>query len=290
MKRVLLLAENCEKFADLITALKQDENLKLTLAPWRDLEFWLDGTESTISISDSNIQLTDFDEILALTTPSHEHIHVMSALACYARRHQIKMLDDEFTNTSGKLYEMWRLWEQDVAVPKTAYGSLEFLAKAFVENLGGESAVLKSTHGAKGRDNYLVTSVQEITEIMTNHPETDYILQEFIPNDGDFRVICFNYEPQMVIYRSASGNDHRNNTSLGGTAKIIPLAETDEIVLRLANEAAKSLNIKFAGVDIICNRETGSYSILEVNRTPQLATGSYIEEKTELLKQYLSRD
>jgi glutathione synthase/RimK-type ligase-like ATP-grasp enzyme len=259
-----------------------NEQIESTVSSYSDLDFTLDGENSSIKLSSTGADLSDFDVIINISTPAHELIHIHSSLARYCRKKGVKILDDTFTNTSGKLYEMWRLWEKDVPVPKTAFGSISHLSRKLID-FGGVG-VLKATHGSKGKENYLVHSPEEIEQILSDKNPYDYILQNFIPNTGDYRVVAFDYEPKLAIYRSATGTDHRNNTSLGAQANVVEI--TTELA-QIAKASAEALDIKFAGVDIITDKNTGANYVLEINRTPQFASGSFLNEKYAVLRDYL---
>lgn len=285
MKTVLILSRQPETFFELAKRLSNSET-SVDVATYNDLGFLIDGNEASIVNYLTGDDLRVYSKILVLSTSLyHAQNYIFSALACYCRKYNIEMLDDSFTNCDGKLYAMWRFWEKGVRVPKTAFGPADFLAE--VLERFGSPAVLKSVNGTKGRDNYLVRSGEEIKEIVERDPDTRYILQNYIPNDGDYRIVVTNFEAKLAIYRSANGKDFRNNTSLGGEASLVPLDELDSEVIKLATEAAKALNIKIAGADILQNRETGEYSVLEVNRTPQLASGAFTETKLEVIRELL---
>lgn len=284
-QQVLILTREIETFLAMAQALSDDET-EVEVASYRDLGLLIEGEEAKITVYPTGRDLREYQKILVLSTSFfHRENYIFSAVACYCRRYGIEMLDDNFTNLDGKLYAMWRFWEAGVMVPKTAFGPVEFLAETLAR-FGGE-AVLKSVNGTKGRDNHLVHSAEEIREITAKNPEIRYILQNFIPNDGDYRIVLLNFEPKLAIYRSANGKDFRNNTSLGGEASLVPLDEVEPEVLDLAVRAAQALDIKIAGADILQNRETGEYSVLEVNRTPQLASGAFTEAKTAMIKELL---
>ena len=119
--------------------------------------------------------------------------------------------------------------------------------------------------------------------------DLDFILQEFVPNDGDLRIVTIDYKPKLAILRQG-GADHRNNTSLGGTADLLDLAEVEPAAIELATAAAAALEIKLAGADVMKHHTTGEYYVLEVNRTPQLATGAYTAEKAAVLKELALKD
>lgn len=280
--KTLILANNTEKFQSLISSISS-ESEQISICSYKDLAFSLDGRNAQITIYPSNIKLDEFAKIIVLSTsPHHTRNYIFSALSCYCHKNGIMLLDDSFTNTDGKLYALWRFWFDDIPVAKTFFGPTDFLVQKIAE-LGGKG-ILKSVQGTKGKDNYLVQSEKELQEALKNHIDTDFVLQNFIPNDGDWRIILINFEPKLAIYRSSHGKDHRNNTSVGGEAKLIPLEEVDPRAIELSISAARALDIKIAGADIIQDSSTGELTVLEVNRTPQLATGAFINEKAEVLK------
>lgn len=282
MKKVLFFVSDTSLLNDFCARLGKD-GIDAKTTNYSGIDMLVDGKNSSIRIRETGQDLSDFDAIVCASTPEHSLIDIYSAIGCYCRKKNIPMMDDSFTNTSGKLYEMWRFWENDIPVPKTAFGDIAFLTEQL--DVFGGVAVLKSTHSRKGRDNYLVHDADEIKEILKeDNSRFGYILQNFIPNDGDYRIIAFNYEPKLGIYRSSGGKDHRNNTSLGGHADIVEMTpELSEI----AHRAAEAMDVKYAGVDIITDKNTGKNYVLEINRTPQFASGSFLDEKYQVLRDYL---
>ena len=280
--KALFFTCNKQLLNDFLPRLAHD-GITATIANYDGVDLLIDGENTSIRIRETNEDLTDFDAVVCISTPKHDLIDIYSSIGCYCRKNHIKMIDDTFTNTSGKLYEMWRFYENDIPVPKTAYGSIDFL-KEQLEKFGG-IGILKATRSKKGGGVFLVKSDDEIDAILnTDESRFGYILQNFIENDGDYRVITIGFEPKLAILRSSGGKDYRNNTSLGGSAKII---ELDEELSNIAANAAKATDIKFAGVDIIEDKNTGERFVLEINRTPQFATGTFTDEKYNVLKDYL---
>ena len=282
MKKVLVLTNSLDKHASLAESLS-DDDVVASVHLCDDLCFCLDGEATTATCFSTNENIREFAKIIILSTPEHFKNHALSALACYCRKYGIPLYDDVFTNTSGKLYALSRFWENGIPFAKTFFGPTDYLAR-ILANGNAENWILKTTHGAKGRDNYLIHSEQELLNIINNNSDIQFILQEYIPNKGDWRIIVINYEPKLAIYRSSSNGDHRNNTSVGGAAKLVPLEEVDSQIIGLAIAASKALDIKIAGADIMQDSQSGNYTVLEVNRTPQLATGAFIDEKTEIIQ------
>lgn len=287
MKKVLFLTRNQHLMDDFSNRLR-DDDIATSVTCWENLDLLIDGDDTSIRIRETNEDLSTFNAIICISAPNHNSTDSFSAFACYSalgcycRKKQIKMIDDTFCSHSGKLFGMWRCWEKDIPVPKTAYGDLDFLKRQLAAF--GNIAVLKSVYGSKGKDNYLVHSAEEIEQALEGKSYADFILQNFIENDGDYRIVTFDYEPKLAIYRSSGGKDHRNNTSLGGHADIVEM--TPEL-REMARTASEAMDIKFAGVDIITDKNTGQHYILEINRTPQFVTGAFTDEKYQVLRNYL---
>lgn len=285
--KVLIIANNTAKYEPLLKTLS-DEKTIVSACSYHDLGFLIDGENSSIICQNTGEDIKTFSKIIVLSTsPYHLENYIFSALACYCHKNQIVMLDDSFSNTDGKLYSLWRFWEQGIPVAKTAFGPIDFLIQKLAD-FGG-TGVLKSVQGTKGKDNYLVHSEEELREIIAKNQDINFILQEFIKNDGDYRIIVINFEPKLAIFRSSKGKDFRNNTSVGGEAKLIPLNKVDKKILKLAVASAKALNIRIAGADILPSK-TGEYTVLEVNRTPQLVTGAFPKEKQRVIKELIAEN
>ena len=290
MKKVLIIARDKTIYKDFQEYLLENE-VEPTVCNYDDLGLLIDGDDASVVDCASGKDVKDFEKVVILSTSKgHKENYILSALACYCRKNQVPMYDSSFSNLGGKLYAMWKFWEDGIAVPKTAFGPVEFLM-AQLERFGG-IGVLKAVDGTKGDDNYLVKSKEEIKTKVEENPEIRFILQNFIPNDGDYRIIVLGFEPKMALYRhraKGNPNEHRNNTSVGGAADFVELNNLAPEILDLSVRAAKSLGIEVAGADVLMDKETGKYYMLEVNRTPQMVTGGFYDKKFEALKDFIKK-
>ena len=287
MKKLLLIvgSDDGAKYEPLIQSLS-DEKTAISTCSYRNLSFYIDGNNTAITLFSTGEDIKEFSKVIVLATSAfHRQNYIFSALACYCRRYGVTMLDDSFSNTDGKLYALWRFWESKIPVAKTVFGPVGFMVQKL--DALGLPCILKSVQGTKGRDNYLIHSESELRQIIEQNPDTRFVLQNFIPNEGDWRIVLVNFEPKLAIYRSSHGKDFRNNTSLGGEATLVPLDQVSPQILQLAISAAKSLDIKIAGADILAEKGTGDLTVLEVNRTPQLISGSFIDAKIDVLKKLI---
>jgi len=150
----------------------------------------------------------------------------------------------------------------------------------------GFPLILKSVRASRGNDNYLVSSLEQLTTIVGERPEIPFIAQMFVPNDGDYRILVMGDKVRFVMHRLAQGDSHLNNTSQGGVATEIPLEAISPKMLEEAVMIAKRLRRAVTGVDMIVHKETGQHYFLEANNMPQLSTGSLVDKKMRALSDY----
>ena len=148
--------------------------------------------------------------------------------------------------------------------------------------------ILKDVNGRKGRLNFLVREHAQLEQILADNPEVEFIVQEFIPNEGDYRFLVMGGKVELVIHRQAQSGSHLNNTSQGAVPRLVELSEFDEQVVQDALKSAAIESIQVAGIDVIFNKETGQHHILEVNSSPQLLTGAFPDLKMKAYADYLT--
>ncbi len=160
-----------------------------------------------------------------------------------------------------KSYKATAKWSIPTYRIKDIAGLKEQIAKGRLEY----PFIAKPNFGAEGRDVLLIRSSKDFANI--KNPR-DSIFQNFIPNDGDWRVIVVGGTPLGAMKRIAAKGSHLNNISQGATAVLETDDSTLEQVYKMATKAASTFRLTFCGVDIIQNRQTGQYHILELNTVP----------------------
>ncbi len=246
-----------------------------------ELFFELSFEQVAIYHPEKKFDLRDFDLVVV------RHIGKLaveaSAIAGYCQHFGVKYTDNYLNRLlpDNKIANQSALWFTGIkSFPRTFYGSVPEMKRRLSE-LGGK-AVLKDEEGSKGRLNFVVSSPEEIDKIINQNPESQFLLQEFIPNDSDLRVLVLNGKVAMIIKRTGGKSSHLNNTSQGGVAEIIPTEQIDKAIIDLSIKAAAVLKLEVAGVDVMINSETGEVFLLEVNNAPQISSGSFLEEKLEV--------
>ena len=287
MKKVLLITgartprsvELADGFADKIRHLVSDdviiENCEIS-----ELFFELDAESVAIYHPKKEYDIREFD--LVIVRFVGEYLVEAHAVAVYCETFGIQYTDTYFNRLLlDKLSAQFALWFDGIRNwPRTMYGPVEEMKRRLPEF--GEKAVLKDNKGSKGRLNFVVFSPEQLQLIIDENPGIFFVLQEYIPNKGDLRVLVLDEVASLVIRRTGNGSSHLNNTSQGGVAEIVPLNDIEPGILRMAERAAKLLKLQVAGVDVMYDERTNEPYLLEVNNAPQISSGSFIDEKADL--------
>lgn len=190
-----------------------------------------------------------------------------------------------------KLSQMARLSRAGLPLPRTLYLPQEHYVSNFpyiVANYG-LPFIFKAVDGATGDDNYLVGSEAQLKQLVRQYPERHFIVQNFIQNDGDLRILIVGGEIRLIIERRrSSGATHLNNTSKGAAARLIPIEEFDQSLQKLSLAAGKIMGRDVAGVDLMLEADTGNPYILEVNASPQIGSGAFEEEKLAIYADFFT--
>ena len=129
--------------------------------------------------------------------------------------------------------------------------------------------VIKEAYGSFGEQVYLANTVEEANKIIDQIGYKDFLMQEYISNSKgrDIRVNVVGDDAVVSMYRE-NQHDFRSNISNGGTGKKY---EPKQKYIDLAVKAAQSLDLTFAGVDVLFGDDDEPI-ICEVNSNPQFAS------------------
>lgn len=190
---------------------------------------------------------------------------------------------------TSKLTTLFKLWSNSILVPQTVYAPKTYDISAAIEAGGLKfPMIVKDASGQKGRLNFLCKNKADLTKILRQYPYNRFIVQRYIPSDGDLRIGVYGGVVRIVIGRSASGKSHLNNTSQGAIAKYMPISKLSPKIRSLAVRAARAADLEIAGVDIIIDKNSSKAYVLEVNQGSQIVTGSFVKRKKIVFNQALS--
>jgi RimK family alpha-L-glutamate ligase len=265
------------------------------------------------------LQINDYDVLFFRTTGKHwEEVDLVVGQLPKEKRPIIvdPIVLNGKPSMACKAYQMLALKKAGIEVPKTVYGSLWYLyemmcdsqhnfcsahtnvatlrlrAEKLVASPFNFPVIIKGSGGDRGTRVFKVNNLVEMEKLVRNlrKSETEegkrYMLQEYIPNDGDYRVLVLGKKVLGVMKRTRQlPGEFRNNFSVGG---LVEVAQLPEEVEKLAVKAAEVCGLMVAGVDVAFrDNDLKKPVIWEVNKGPQFkgfmkATG--IDVPSEMVK------
>jgi len=228
----------------------------------------LDATKPEIHYRGGKI-LNEFDAIIPRIRPS------ITFYGCALTR-QFEALKVYCLNSStaiaqsrDKLFSLQLLLNHGVEIPTTGFANSPLDTDDLIKMVGGPPLIVKLLEGTQGKG-VVIAETKKAAESVINAFKSlnaNILVQEFIKEANGKDIRCFVIDGKVVaaIQREALPGEFRANIHLGGTASIIkPTAEEK----RIAIKAAKAMDLKVAGVDII--RSSKGPLLLEVNSSPGL--------------------
>jgi glutathione synthase/RimK-type ligase-like ATP-grasp enzyme len=213
---------------------------------------------------------------------------VIGSINKYAIHKGLKVIND-YTGVrdSSKLFQAVNFHLLNIPVAKTIYVTSAVIANPSCVDFGFP-CVMKADHGSHGDLNYVVNSIDDIKAIFDKYESKRFVLQRFVPNDCDYRILVIGDET-LVIRRTAVGDSHLNNTSKGGEAELVDTEDLPKSVFDDTKRIMESLGMTIAGIDVFSDKNTNEFYFLEVNAQPQLMSGAFIKEKEKLMGKLLDK-
>jgi ribosomal protein S6--L-glutamate ligase len=173
------------------------------------------------------------------------------------------------TQSRDKLFSLQLLLNSGIGIPTTGFANSPLDTNDLIKMVGGSPLIVKLLEGTQGKGVVLAETKKAAESVINafKSVNANILVQEFIKEaDGkDLRLFVIDGKVVATIQREAMPGEFRANIHLGGTASIIkPTAEEK----RIAIKAAKAMDLKVAGVDII--RSSKGPLLLEVNSSPGL--------------------
>ena len=191
-----------------------------------------------------------------------------------------------------KVGELSVLADQSIPLPDTFMSSAREIKKVFKSNPPiAFPLIVKAADGYGGKNNYLVHTYGELKTILSENKTLQFVIQEYIANDCDYRCLVLGGEIAFVLRRSRDKNSstHLNNTSAGAEGEAVDLDTLPQDAQAFVLKAAKVLNrYEFAGVDLMLEKGTNKPYILEVNQTPQIEIGAEVDKKMNAMLKYMT--
>ena len=228
----------------------------------------LDATTPEIHYRGGRI-LDDFDAIIPRIRPS------ITFYGCALTRQfealKVYCLNSAaaITQSRDKLYSLQLLLNNGVDIPTTGFANSPLDTNDLIKMVGGPPLIVKLLEGTQGKG-VVMAETKKAAESVINAFKSlnaNILVQEFIKEANGKDIRCFVIDGKVVaaIQREAMPGEFRANIHLGGTASVIKVTAEEK---RIAIKAAKAMDLKVAGVDII--RSSKGPLLLEVNSSPGL--------------------
>lgn len=213
--------------------------------------------------------LNDFDAVIPRIRPS------MTYYGCALTRHfeSLKVFSlnsaAAITQSRDKLFSLQLLLNNGVDIPTTGFANSPLDTNDLIKMVGGSPLIIKLLEGTQGKGVVLAETKKAAESVINAFKSlnANILVQEFIKEANGKDIRCFVIDGKVVaaIQREALPGEFRANIHLGGTASVIKVTPEEK---RIAIKAAKAMNLKVAGVDII--RSDKGPLLLEVNSSPGL--------------------
>jgi glutathione synthase/RimK-type ligase-like ATP-grasp enzyme len=269
--------------------------LNVTHTTYDDVQFSFDAAGPHIILRSTGEDVASFDAVhFKVKSKSGD---ITASMAYYLQKRGIPAVDGAVAHfsDSSKLYQYTILSCEGVALPDSEFVTPSRLAESFDFLVGRLDLpfILKDIHANKGERNYLIRDLAQFKKICDQVVvEGVYpIAQRFVPNDGDYRILIMGRRIALVIHRRRTGEGtHLNNTSKGGSGRIVPADMLPPKVRAVSLFAAELMERGIVGVDMVQDSATKRWYCLEVNDGPQIATGTFTQEKQQAFAAYVLRD
>lgn len=279
MKKVMIIGSRqsgLKNDPSVIAANISSNGVSSEVVYWEDLLFDISTGSVKITVGDKDILADKIDLVIAIgwykNGKKSIYRDIAFSLALVLKRKGIPFWNSEMSNQRSitKLSCMVQLALENVSIPKTYFSlgvdkAIEKLDMPFIAKAAGAS---------RGASNFLIKSDQDLDQVRES--DAYFVIQPYLENDHDLRVICFNGKPTLILRRARKQGamTHLNNASQGADATWIEMSDINPSVLTISEKVCKITNREMAGIDFIPDVSSpNGYSCLEVNAVPQLTSG-----------------
>lgn len=251
-----------------------------------DVEFFLNGSSAKCAVD--GMEIDQYAGIFIRKAGTFRN--AAFALSRIAKKNNITCIDRQWQNffAPGKFQQMINLSLAGVSIPKTYYACTysDVHIKNAIDYLR-LPIVVKYSVSKKGDGVFLAKKDKELKELLKNNVGKEMILQEFIENKFDYRVLVLGGNVAVAEKRTrVSKDEFRNNVFLGAEEEFLDVQTLPEKISKIAINAASTMDIQVAGVDVVVG-ENGAAYVFEVNRSPAFTLDEGMSNELEKLTDYI---
>lgn len=192
-------------------------------------------------------------------------------LLIYAKKKNIPIVDEYLTEIGPerrfKSISSLVLLKNEINHPQTSFVSSKEALLAEAKKFKFPFILKVSRGGRQGVGTLFVKDEKVLERAIKGRIEGGgFLLQEYIPNDGDYRLMLIGYEALGGFKRQRKEERLVLSRSTGPSEglKTIPQAVEEE-----AEKACQVLKVEIASVDMVIDKRNGQPVIIEVNEAPE---------------------
>jgi len=235
--------------------------LNCTFSSWEDLVF----SENKILIGNKNVK--DFDFVFMGVVGDNGNYFV--TLEKYCEDNKIPIFKYGCSRErNNKVYQNSAMSLAGIPQIPTVISKCSLLkSEDLIKDLN-LPMVTKITNGSQGKGVEIQKTKMDLEKYLKKNKEETIIFQKFVENEGDYRVFIIEQDIMYSIKRKSKDDkkEFRNNQSLGGTSE---KSEIPKEAMDIAKKASKVMAFDISGVDLIKEKGTNNWYVLEVNSAPQ---------------------
>ena len=284
MKNILVIGSRksgSKNSPSVIAASLNSENSVAKVVYWEDMVFSIKTGSVIVTVDGKDILDTKPNLVIAIGWYKNGkktiYRDVAFSFATLLKHNNIPYWNSEMGNqrSTTKLSCMVQLALAGIPVPTTYF---------CIDNQKPQSImkfpfIAKAAAASRGDMNFLIKNAADLDQI--DSADSYFMYQEFLENDHDLRLICFNGQPSLVLKRArVDTSTHLNNTSKGAVSSWIELSNVTPQLLTICEKICTITGREMAGIDFIPDISSDiGYSCLEVNAVPQLTSGTDSNKK-----------
>ena len=265
-----------------------------SFASFEDIELFMENKKISLFIDGK--PLSTWKTIYPRKVGSYRGLAFI--LASLSKKNKIFFIDRfhekiKDSSDAAKLVQMFNFTQNGVPIPKTYCTAIysQKQIEAACEFLGFP-IVVKQCNTSQGSGVRLAKNNSElknaIKDLLGNKNKGDVFLQEFIPNDFEYRIFVTGNSVGAAEKKiRTKPGEFRNNVFLGAKEEFIDTSKTKKRILAAALKASRVSGIQISGVDIV--EKNGRPIVLEANSCPGLTLDEEISPELKSLAHYLER-
>jgi len=249
----------------LITAANK---IGVELTPVHYSQLKIEGKKGSWEILINNRPLKEFSLFYFRSVgDKNEHLPLLLE---YAAENKIPVVDEYLNKLGGafrkkKSTEAMVLLSSRVSYPRSVFVADREELKKIVE-AENKPVIIKATGGRHGKGTFLIQDNQQLAKALQGRSSLNFLIQEYIPNDGDYRLFLIGYKAIVGFKRQAKEEKLILDRSIG---KSVVLDKIPGAIAEQAQKAARVLGVEIAGIDLVIDKRNGMPVVIEVNQAPE---------------------